>query len=362
MKVMSVVGTRPEIIKMAPLLELLDKECEHVLMHSGQHYSEDMDRIFFQDLELRPPDVNLEVGSILPARQVAAIVEGVEHFIDVHKPDLVIVHGDTNTTLGGAIAAVKYRQGPIPLAHIEAGARSGIRSQVEEINRKLVDQVADLLFAANPEDRQNLLHEGIEDKRIFVTGNTVLESSRRMAGLIAAGYTEEKFGLADGSYAVATFHRQESVDVRETLEHLAESMLAIAEEYPLIIPLHPRTKKRLEEYGLQLKGAHLRLMEPIGYRDMIALLRNARLCLTDSGGLQEEAAVLNTPAIVLREKTEHTKYIQSGFNRLCAPTNGNIAQAFTYLWKNLPPSIHELNESPKIAQEIYKIIKRYLFG
>jgi UDP-N-acetylglucosamine 2-epimerase len=362
MKVLSVVGTRPEIIKMAPLLELFDQECEHLLIHSGQHYSAEMDRIFFQELELRAPDANLQVGSTFPARQVAAIIEGVEDYIELHKPDLLVIHGDTNTTLGGAVAAVKYRHGPLPLAHIEAGARSGIRSQVEEINRKLVDQMADLLFAANPADRENLLHEGIEDERIFVTGNTVLESSRRMASRISAGYTQEKFGFAAGSYAVATFHRQESVDVRETLEHLVEAMQVIAEEYPLIIPLHPRTKKRLAEYGLTLRGRYLELMEPLGYRDMIALLRDARVCLTDSGGLQEEAAVLNTPAIVLREKTEHTKYIQSGFHRLCAPAKGHIAQAFADIWENPPQSGHQLSEPPQIAHGIYTTMRRQLFG
>ena len=359
MRVMSVVGTRPEIIKMAPLLELFDRECEHMLVHSGQHYSPEMDRIFFEDLELRSPDVNLQIGSIPPARQVSAVIVGVENCIDEYGPELVVVHGDTNTTLGGALAAVKYRGGRIPLAHIEAGARSGIRSQVEEVNRKLVDQMADLLFAANPEDRENLLYEGLEDEHIFVTGNTVLESSRRMADLIPAGYIEEKFGLAGGSYAVATFHRQETVDVYETLSKLAEAMQGISESYPLLIPLHPRTKKRLAEYNIELNGRHLRIMEPVGYRDMIALLRDARVCLTDSGGLQEEAAVLNTPAMVLREKTEHIKYVRSGFHRLCTPTNGHIVPSFIDIWENPPMPSHGLTARPGIAREIYSIIRRF---
>lgn len=353
MKVLTLVGTRPEIIKMAPLIELFDRECDHILIHSGQHYSPGMDQIFFEDLELRIPDKNLGVGSILPACQVAAVLEKTEEDIDACKPDVVVVHGDTNTTLGGALAAAKYRGGYIPLVHIEAGARSGIRTQVEEVNRKLVDQLSSLLFAANPEDSDNLLREGIESSRIFITGNTVLESCRRMADLLPGDYVQRRFRRDTGSYAIATLHRQESVDNPGILNNLVCSINSIADKYPLIIPLHPRTKKRIKEYGLELRGTYLEVLEPLGYRDMVALIRDARLCLTDSGGVQEEAAVLDTPALVLREKTEHMKYIRSGYHRLCPPGHDDLFQIFRTVWDSPPASSHALESVPGIAKLIF---------
>ena len=362
MKILTIIGTRPEIIKMAPLINLFDKQCDHILIHSGQHYSRDMDEIIFEDLQLRKPDRNLQVGSLSPGKQVAAVIESFEECLEKYQPDAVVLQGDTNTTLGGAIATAKYVKNDITLVHIEAGARSGIRKQVEEINRKIVDQISDLLFAANSKDRENLLKEGIADSRIFITGNTVIESSYRMAKLLPDNYTNERFNLIPNTYCVATFHRQESVDSKQVLKTIVNAMNKIGDKIKLVIPLHPRTVKRLNEFNLVLNGKKMEIIQPLGYKDMISLVQGARVCITDSGGLQEEAAILGTPVLVLREKTEHGKYINSGFNLLCPPNKGDIVSSFFKIWQSPPASVHIPSSYPSIAGEIYSIIQAYIDG
>ncbi len=347
---------------MAPLIDLFDKQCDHILIHSGQHYSRNMDEIIFEDLQLRKPDRNLQVGSLSSGKQIAAIIERFEECLEEYQPDVVVLQGDTNTTLGGAIASAKYIRDDITLVHIEAGARSGLRKQVEEINRKIVDQLSDLLFAANPRDRENLLKEGISDSRIFVTGNTVIESSYRMAELLPDNYINERFNLIPDTYCVATFHRQESVDSKSILKKIVEAMNIIGNKTKLIIPVHPRTAKKLDEFNLILKGKKMEIVQPLGYKDMISLVQGARVCLTDSGGLQEEAAILGTPVVVLREKTEHEKYINSGFNLLCPPNEGDIVSTFIKFWQSPSPSVHIPSSHPSIAGGIYSIIQAYIDG
>ena len=313
MRVVTVLGTRPEIIKLSPLLPRLDELGEHVIVHSGQHYSAEMDAVFFRELELRAPDRFLRVGSLAPAEQVARIATGVEAVIRDLWPDWVIVHGDTNTTLGGALAAAKHRAGGVRLAHVEAGARSFNDLQPEELNRVLVDRMAHLLFAPTDEDAANLAAEGIPEERVIVTGNTVMDACTRMATLVNG---DAPPGLPAHGYVVATLHRPETVDLPDVLPGLWGALGEVAGLLPVVILLHPRTRKMLARFGVDPHTRGLDVREPAGYREMIALLKGARFCITDSGGLQEEAAILGVPALVPREETEHRRYVTCGLHRL----------------------------------------------
>lgn len=308
------IGTRPEIIKMSALLPLIDRSFDHLLVHSGQHYSPNMDKVFFEELALRDPDFTLEVGSKTPGLQTSEIMAGVEHLILEHRPDCLVVQGDTNTTLGAALACCKYQD--VELVHVEAGTRSGNPRQPEEINRKLIDRVSTIHFVPLPTDLDNLISEGISIDRAVVTGSTIFDSCLRAARLAGGKEVLAKLGLSSGDYALATFHRQETVDDPVRLSSVFSALERLSSNTRLLVPLHPRTRKRIQELGLQPRGANLHLLEPFGYRSLITLLQHARFCLTDSGGLMEEAAILAVPALILRTETEHRSYVESGIHRL----------------------------------------------
>jgi len=313
-KLLTLVGTRPEIIKMSSLIPELDCKFEHVLVDSGQHYSPRMHAIFFEDLRLRQPGFHLKVGSGKPGRQVALILERFEEVLLACRPEAVVVQGDTNTALAGALVASKYRDIGVRLIHIEAGTRSFLPYQPEEINRRIVDQLSDLLFAPYAEDRQNLLNEGIAAEFVRVVGNTVVDSCRRIAATVDRTSEAARHGLENGAYILATFHRQETVDDEAKLRSVCEALQQISSSIPVIVPLHPRTKKMLQQRKLNFSGPGLVIIEPLGYRSAVSLLQDSRLCITDSGGVQEEAAVLGIPTLVLRENTEHRRYVQAGMH------------------------------------------------
>lgn len=344
MTIVTVLGTRPEIIKTAPLLPRFDKTARHVIVHSGQHYSSEMDAVFFDELGLRPPDVFLRVGSRPPAEQVAMIVQGVERVIEEEKPEWVVVQGDTNTTLGGALAAAKHRSDGVRLAHVEAGARSFNENQPEELNRILVDRMAHLLFASTENDARNLDAEGIPAERVVVSGNTVAESCLRMAALVD-GHVPD--GLESGGYAVATMHRPETVDYPDRLSSAWNALNSVADSLPVLVPLHPRTRKALKAAGRRASSAGLRVFDPVGYRHMMALLKHARFVLTDSGGLQEEAAILGIPALVIRDETEHRRYVESGLHRLIGVDHGRIVEESALLLDDV-----ELNNRKNATFEV----------
>lgn len=317
-RIITIIGTRPEIIKMSPVIPLLDDHFDHFLVHSGQHYSANMDSVFFEELSLRQPDKCLEVGSCSPGAQVARILERFESILLERMPDTVIVQGDTNTTLAGALAVAKHKQKGVRLVHVEAGMRSHNLSQPEELNRKLVDQMSDLLLVPSRNDLTNLRKEGLDHIIAKVTGNTVIESCLRMGRLIRDSEICDTYGLRRDDYVVATFHRQETVDDYNRLRVLCRAINVIGNEYDVILPLHPRTQKMIKHYGITFKADKLRIIDPVGYQDMIALLKNSRFCMTDSGGIVEEAAVLGVPGLILRSETEHMKYVRSGIHRLVA--------------------------------------------
>ncbi len=335
-----ILGTRPEIIKMSPII----RECEsrsipYFTLHTGQHYSYEMDRVFFSDLELPDPEFNLDVGSGLHGEQTARILTGVEKILLEKKPGVVLVQGDTNTVMAGALAAAKLH---IPVAHVEAGLRSFDRRMPEEINRIIADHISDFLFAPTETARKYLENEGIPDNKIHVTGNTVVDAVYQNLEIaqkdreVSPGLE----GLENRNYIVVTAHRAENVDEKEHLQGILEGLEGVHEEtgMPVVFPVHPRTEKMMTGFRLTAKG--IRFVKPVGYLEFLRLEAGARLILTDSGGLQEEACILGVPCVTLRENTERPETVEAGSNVLAGTdTNAIIEQArkmFTKKpdWKN----------------------------
>ena len=315
MKIAVILGTRPEIIKMSPVIRsLLDKKEDFFILHTGQHYSYDMDRSFFDVLSLPNPAYNLDVGSGTHAGQTGKIMAGIETVLLKEQPDAVLVQGDTNTVLAGALAAVKLH---IPVGHVEAGLRSFDRRMPEEINRIVADHVSDFLFAPTETAKNNLLHEGIPENNIFITGNTIVDAVSQNLG-IAGEKTDSLrgLGIARGCYFLATAHRAENVDGQERLEKIVRCLSELHDRYnvPVIFPIHPRTEARLREYGTTTNG--ILVCPPRNFLEFLQLEANARLILTDSGGVQEEACILGVPCITLRDSTERPETVMVGANRL----------------------------------------------
>lgn len=321
-----VVGTRPEIIKMAPVVRACEARgvaCE--LVHTGQHWSFEMDAVFFADLELPPPRHHLAIGSLAPHAQIAAIVERLGALLERQRYDWVLVEGDTNSVLAAALAANKAG---VRVAHVEAGLRSYDRRMPEEINRVLVDHLAEALFAPTEGARDILLGEGIAPERIHVTGNTVVDELMRQRARAHNRGTLERFGVAPQGYLLATVHRAENVDDPERLAGIARGLACTADALgaPVLAAVHPRTRERLAQHGVELAGG-VRALPPLGYLDFLALEADARLVLTDSGGLQEEACCLGVPCVTLRDNTERPESIAVGANRLAGADPARIVAA-----------------------------------
>lgn len=320
-----VLGTRPEIIKMAPII----RECErrgtpYQILHTGQHYSYEMDRTFFEGLELPDAHHNLDVGSGSHASMTGDIMKGIEKVYAAERPSEVLVQGDTNTVLGGALVGAKMH---IRVGHVEAGLRSFDRSMPEEVNRVVADHVSDHLFAPTELSRKLLLKEGIPDENIFVTGNTIVDSvmenleiSRKAADPL------KELGLSDKRYLLVTAHRAENVDVESRLSGILSGISRLGSEFdlPVIYPIHPRAKKMIGSFGLDTKG--IELITPVGFLEFLRLESSARLVLTDSGGLQEETCILGVPCVTLRDNTERPETIDVGSNVLSGTDPDNIVK------------------------------------
>ena len=313
--ILIVIGTRPEIIKMSPVIrECSDKGLEFSVLHTGQHYSYSMDRIFFEQLDLPLPEYKLDAGSGTQGAQTAAILTGIENILLKHPPGIVLVQGDTNTVCAGALAAAKLH---IPVGHVEAGLRSFDRTMPEEINRIVADHISDQLYAPTEVSRQNLLREGIAEEKITVTGNTIVDAVQQN---IRIGREKvhplEELGLEPGEYFLVTAHRAENVDDFVRLADILTGLRNISEQYglPVIFPMHPRTQKMVREFSLSTEG--IRVIEPVGYLEFLLLESKAALLLTDSGGVQEESCILSVPCVTLRENTERPETIETGSNIL----------------------------------------------
>lgn len=317
----TVLGTRPEIVKFSPLLPLFDREFKHTLIHTGQHYDENMDRVFFKELRLKSPKHFLNVGSGPQGAQTARMLERIEPILQKSKPDGVAVLGDTNSTLAGALVAAKLN---IPVIHIEAGCRSFNWNMPEEKNRVMVDHISTLLFAPDKEAVSHLQKEGVSKSKIFEVGNTGLDATKRTIQ-IASDSRLRKFNASPGSYVMATIHRAENTDNQERLHGLIQALNDISELVPVLFPVHPRTVNVLKKHKLKLAPG-VRQLPPIGNLDFIALLKNGLFILSDSGGVQEEAAVVNRPCLILREDTEWKRLVTSGKNFLVGIKHQNIVK------------------------------------
>jgi UDP-N-acetylglucosamine 2-epimerase len=327
--VATVIGARPQFIKAAPLTAALrEAGISELVVHTGQHYDYQMSQIFFDELGIRAPDVNLEVGSGPHGRQTGEIMARLEELLVAEKPDRVIVFGDTNSTLAGAITAAKLG---IPVSHVEAGLRSFNRKMPEEHNRVLADHCSDLLFCPTQTAVENLTGEGIT-KGVYLVGDPMCDSIRLFSPLAAQkSRILDTLGLAAGQYIVLTLHRPYNVDNPASLTAI---LLAITElKEPVIFPVHPRTRSRIDALSpsvmRSLDQSRLRLVEPLGYLDMLKLQQGARIIMTDSGGLQKEAYMLGVPCITLRPETEWVETVKSGWNVLTGDNGEAIARAAT---------------------------------
>ena len=354
--ILIVIGTRPEIIKMSPVIrECSDKGLEFSVLHTGQHYSYAMDRIFFEQLNLALPKYNLDVGSGTHGAQTAAILAGVEKILLKHPPGIVLVQGDTNTVCAGALAAAKLH---IVVGHVEAGLRSYDRSMPEEINRIVADHISDQLFAPTEVSRQNLLHEGIYAEKITVTGNTVVDAVLQNIKIgQEKAHPLEYLDLEPGGYFLVTAHRAENVDDPIRLAEILAGLKNISDHYrlPVIFPMHPRTQKMVREFSLSTEG--IRVIDPVGYLEFLILESKAALLLTDSGGVQEEGCILSVPCVTLRNNTERPETIDAGSNIL-AGTNPDQILAAAERMINIPRTWNNPFGTGDAAPRIIDVCKK----
>ncbi len=321
--ILTVVGARPNFVKMAPIIHEINRRgLPQVFVHTGQHYDAKMSDVFFGELGMPRPDVYLGVGSGSHAEQTARVLLAFELVLLEHRPKLVVVAGDVNATLSCALTASKLG---IPVAHVESGLRSFDREMPEEINRLLTDHISDLLFVTEPQGRVNLLREGIAPEKIHMVGNTMIDSLDTHLPAALARRPWEAFGLEAGGYGLVTLHRPSNVDDEAGLREILGALETVGKRWPLLFPAHPRTAKRMADWGLQPEG--LRVVEPLGYLDFLGLMAKARLVLTDSGGIQEETTALGVPCITIRENTERPVTMDEGTNQLVGTKRENIEAA-----------------------------------
>ena len=331
MKIATILGTRPEIIKMAPIIDEISKrDIEQVVIHTGQHYDEEMSDNFFKDLEIPTPDYNIHVGSGTHGKQTGLMMKGIEEVLLVEKPDIVLVQGDTNAVLAGALVASKLH---IAIGHVEAGLRSFDMTMPEEVNRRVADVTSTMYFIPTEKSAINLLAEGFSRKNMFITGNTVVDACFRHLEIAKKrGFEDESLAGLDidnlDNILTLTMHRAENVDVKERVVNIIDALKELS-DMNIIFPIHPRTKNTLENFGLfeELNNlSHVHIIKPLGYLDFLLLTSKSTLILTDSGGLQEEAITLNVPALTLRYNTERPETVAAGGNILVGSDKDSILE------------------------------------
>ncbi len=316
-----IAAARPNFMKIAPLWHALSKEswCRASIVHTGQHYDPNMSDAFFRDLAMPKPHFHLEIGSGSHAGQTGGVMIAYEKVAMAEQPDWIVVVGDVNSTAACAMVGAKLW---IPVVHLEAGLRSRDRRMPEEINRLVTDSIADVLWTPSRDGDENLLREGVPADRIECIGNIMIDSYEMMRGAIEADGTRSGLGLAPQGYGVVTLHRPSNVDTREALAPLVEALLTVSQRVPLVFAVHPRTRKKLQEFALmeRLSGSGaVRVVDPLGYIQFMNLVTGARVVITDSGGVQEETTYLGIPCLTLRENTERPVTVTEGSNRLVAP-------------------------------------------
>ncbi len=315
MKIFNIVGARPNFMKIAPLLAEMKQhpELNPVLVHTGQHYDEKMSKLFFLNLDLPKPDIDLSVGSASSSIQTAEIMLRFEPLCQEQKPDLVLVVGDVNSTIACALVAARLG---IRVAHVEAGLRSYDRSMPEEINRVLTDAISDILFTTEEGAKENLMKEGVDPSKIHFVGNVMIDTLLRFREKAETSLILDQVHLSKKNYAVVTLHRPSNVDDPVRLKSILLTLAKISQQIPILFPVHPRTRKQLALFGLKEIAKNLILTEPLGYLDMLHAISHAKMVLTDSGGVQEETTVLGVPCLTLRSSTERPVTITQGTNIL----------------------------------------------
>lgn len=364
LKVINIVGARPNFMKMAPIIEAMNRypeEIEHLLVHTGQHYDERMSKSFFVDLGMPKPDIDLEVGSGSHAEQTARIMVKFEKICVRERPDLVLVVGDVNSTMACAITAKKLG---IKVAHVEAGLRSRDMSMPEEINRLCTDVLCDYLFTTDRFANENLLAEGVTPDKIFFVGNVMIDTLLKHKELARGIDLVERWGLKTGGFATLTLHRPSNVDDRVILGGILDALSEIAKEIPIIFPIHPRTRKMVEQFGFcgyftaADKPQGLWMTDPLGYLEFLHLNINAMMVITDSGGLQEETTVLGVPCVTLRNNTERPITCECGTNFIVGNNRDNILHHTSKILNReiLHGSVPEKWDG-KAAERIVEILK-----
>ncbi|MGA8942254.1 MAG: UDP-N-acetylglucosamine 2-epimerase (non-hydrolyzing) [Thermoactinomyces sp.] len=352
MKILTVVGARPQFIKAAPVSREIRRLADEILVHTGQHYDKSMSDVFFEELHIPVPEYNLHVGSKSHGRQTGEMLSKLEEVILSEKPDCVLVYGDTNSTLAGALAASKLH---IPVAHVEAGLRSFNKRMPEEINRVLTDHVSRWLFCPTETAVRHLETEGIKEG-VHLVGDVMLDAvlyNKRLAEEKTT--TLQDLGLEAGSYILITLHRAENTDDPARLRQITEAI----NQLPItaVLPLHPRTRGKLEQYGLTINNDRVQCIEPVGYLDMLQLEVNAKKILTDSGGVQKEAFFARVPCITMRDETEWTETVELGTNILTGADTDKILQAvdtFEVDFSRVEPVFGDGQASEKIVQQILR--------
>lgn len=365
MKIILVVGARPNFMKIAPLLREMTPfpQLQPLVVHTGQHYDEKMSQVFFDDLKLPRPDINLEVGSGSHAQQTAQVMLRFEPVVLEQRPGMVLVVGDVNSTAACSLVAAKLH---VPVAHVEAGLRSGDRDMPEEINRLVTDVLSDLLFTPTEASTENLRKEGIPERKIFFTGNVMVDSLLSAVDLARTRHTWENWGLIEKGYGVMTLHRPANVDIVDNLRSLLETILEIASQVPVLFPVHPRTRLRITETGLDeliKRSQNLILVDPQGYLDFLCLLSGARLVLSDSGSIQAETTVLGVPNLCLRDTTEWPETLTQGTNVLVGSNPEKIlSEASRILGTYLPKPSRPPLWDGLAARRIVDVLVKYSSG
>ena len=361
MRVVTILGTRPEIIRLCTVIEKLDKFTDHTLVHTGQNYDEKLSDVFFSDLGVRKPDIYLGVDTSSFGSQIGQIISGCEKVFLEKKPDAVLILGDTNS---GLSAFVAKRMG-IPVYHMEAGNRCYDDRVPEEVNRRVIDHSSSILMPYTNRSKENLVAEGIQSHRISVTGNPIFEVLNKFQSRIDSASATEFYGVSKGKYLLATLHRAENVDIPERLAGFANALEMVRDKFglPLIVSTHPRTKNKLESFGLDKNLGAVKYMDPMGFFDFVQLEKNAKCVLSDSGTVQEECCIFKVPTVTLRDVTERPETIDCGSNVLAGGDPEKIL-ALTELVTSSQPNWQPPAEylAPDVSSTVLKIVTGYLHG
>ena len=357
--VTAIVGARPNFMKVAPLSWAADcrDDIQIEIVHTGQHYDRNMSQLFFDELSIPEPSINLGVGPGSHASQTAEIMVRFEEHVLAQRPDVVLVVGDVNSTIACSLVSAKLG---IPIVHVEAGLRSGDRAMPEEINRVLTDAISDVLYVTEESGRTNLINEGVDESRIEFVGNVMIDTLLKNRKKADASDVLEKNGLEAGQYGVVTIHRPSNVDNEEILRGIWGALAGISENAKLVFPVHPRTRSRLADLGLSASDG-LKLIDPLGYLDFLKLQASALMILTDSGGIQEEAVILGVPCLTMRENTERPVTIEVGGNRLVGTDPAEITRRATAIIRGevAPPTIPTYWDGRAAERVVESLVTRF---